>query len=75
MSFRVVDSEGNEVEFVVGPRMGWDLQQDGTVRHFSEDEDGCEEWTEPLWSSPIRDVFAPWLWDLLDERLDPRNAE
>jgi hypothetical protein len=65
-----LDSDGNRVECRIiscGPKTGFTLHPDRTVTRFNEDESGRKEWTEPLSDSPVRGVFATWIWDTLDE--------
>lgn len=63
------DADGNPLKVVAVSSNGFKVSPDGTVTRWHEDENGREEWTEQLCDSPIRDVFAPWVWDALE--IDP----
>jgi hypothetical protein len=69
-AYTIRDADGTEWRAVaVGPSVGFSVDRDGTVHHWQEHADGRrEEWTEPLSASPVKDVFAPWVWDLVFER-------
>lgn len=70
----IFDSEGNELQVTVMGSNGWTVNSDGTVDYFSEDAEGNrEEWTEQLCDSPVREVVPQWIWDLMDDAIDPRN--
>lgn len=73
---RIVNSRtGEEYEVTATRGHGFAIGRDGIVRyHVVEDGEVREAGEEPLWRSPVRDVFAPWVWDLLDDALDPRNG-
>lgn len=73
-----LDADGKRVDCRIvrcGPKTEVTVHPDRTVTRVYEDESGCREWTEHLSDSPIRDVFAPWIWTALDSLADAEGEQ